>query len=77
MEIKSGVYKIVNIVNGKFYVGSSININKRWGEHKRSLRKNCHNNDFLQKSWNKHGEINFKFEILEIVIDETELILRE
>jgi group I intron endonuclease len=74
MKIKSGIYKIVNIVNGKFYIGSSIDINKRWVGHKRMLRKNNHDNGFLQKSWNKHGENNFKFEI---VIDKTELIVRE
>ena len=30
MEIKSGVYVITNIVNGKIYIGSSVNIKKRW-----------------------------------------------
>lgn len=30
-----GVYKITNNINGKVYIGQSININKRWKEHKR------------------------------------------
>jgi len=77
MEIKSGIYKITNNINHRFYIGSSINIYKRWGEHKRTLRKNIHDNDFLQKSWNKYGEDHFKFEIIELIIDKTELIIRE
>jgi group I intron endonuclease len=31
------------------------------------LNNNNHDNDFLQKSWNKHGEDYFLFEVLELV----------
>jgi group I intron endonuclease len=77
MEIKSGIYKIVNKINGRYYIGSSINIRKRWNEHKRTLRQNNHDNSFLQKSWNKHGEETFIFEIIENVVDVTKLLERE
>ena len=35
---RAGVYQIRNMQNGKIYVGSSVNLNKRWREH-RSARK--------------------------------------
>jgi group I intron endonuclease len=61
----SGVYQIRNLVNGKRYVGSSINLKKREKEHIGNLKKNRHINFHLQNSWNKYGENNFIFEILE------------
>jgi group I intron endonuclease len=61
----SGIYKIVNRVNGKYYVGSSKDIKFRWAEHVSDLRGNKHDNDYLQKSWNKYGEDAFEFLIVE------------
>ena len=60
-----GVYRILNCVNGKFYIGSSINIEHRWKEHIYELNNNIHNNKHLQNAWNKYGENNFKFEVIE------------
>lgn len=61
-----GIYRIVDVRNGKCYYGSSINIRVRWIVHLRSLRKNVHENAYLQRSFNKYGESNFIFEIVEI-----------
>ena len=61
----SGIYTITNLVNGKIYVGQSIDIYDRLKHHKNSLILNKHNNPCLQKSFNKHGVENFKFELLE------------
>lgn len=60
-----GIYKITNITNNKFYIGSSVNINKRKLHHLHLLRNSKHGNTYLQKSWNKYGEKSFDFEILE------------
>lgn len=60
-----GVYKITNLVNGKFYIGSSNNIKNRWYNHQKSLDEGTHGNAHLQKAWNKYGKENFKFEIIE------------
>ena len=65
-----GVYKITNIINGKFYIGSSKNIYSRWYQHKKKLNDNIHGNAHLQNAWNKYGEKNFKFEIIEQCINE-------
>lgn len=56
-----GVYKIVNCVNGKFYIGSAINFQKRWSEHRRLLKREIHFNQHLQSAWKKYGEENFEF----------------
>lgn len=60
-----GIYRIKNLINNKCYVGSSKNIEKRWQKHKNELRKNKHINILLQRSWNKHGEHMFIFEVVE------------
>jgi group I intron endonuclease len=62
----SGIYKITCLPTGKIYIGSSIHINVRWNIHKHQLRKNTHDNPYLQRAWDKYGENNFKFEIIEI-----------
>jgi group I intron endonuclease len=61
----SGIYSIVNTVNGNRYVGSVVNIQKRWVHHQHKLRKNKHHNTHLQRAWNKYGEDVFCFEVLE------------
>jgi group I intron endonuclease len=63
---KIGIYKIKNIINNKIYIGqTSKNFIRRWYEHKRELRKNIHRNLYLQNAWNKYGEDNFDFDIVE------------
>lgn len=73
---RSGIYSIKNKVNNKVYVGSATNLSRRFGEHMRMFRRNKHENDHLQKSWNKYGEANFIFNI-EYFCKETDLVLFE
>lgn len=61
----SGIYQIKNIVSGKLYVGSSNIVQKRRSQHLRELRKGIHSNLKLQNAWNKYGESNFEFSIIE------------
>lgn len=72
----SGIYQILNLVNGKRYIGQSINIKHRFGNHKSSLNIGNHKNKYLQSSWNKYGEASFIFEIIELIGTE-ELNTRE
>ena len=60
---KSGIYLIINTINGKFYIGSSCDIPRRFRSHRKCLNKNTHDNIHLQNAWNKYGESNFSFEI--------------
>ncbi len=73
------IYKIVNKTNRKYYVGSSHIPNRRWKQHKYTLTKNIHKNDYLQHSWNKHNG-NFEFIIVETfspTITDAELLKEE
>jgi len=75
--MKSGIYKITNLINGKFYIGSSNNIEKRWYDHKRNLKNLCHPNQKLQNSWNFYGEDKFSFEIIEETLPEKIILLEK
>lgn len=74
---KGGIYQIRNVVNGKVYVGSSVDLINRRSNHFRQLRKNIHHNIKLQYSYNKHGELSFVFEVVEFVDKPEDLISRE
>lgn len=63
------VYRILNTINNKNYIGITVNYEERWQQHKRALRKNKHVNLKLQHAWNKYGEQSFIFEILEECAD--------
>lgn len=63
----SGIYYIYNLINNKCYIGSTCNFHKRKLQHFSSLRGNRHRNIKLQKSFDKHGEENFEFGIIEYV----------
>lgn len=62
----TGVYQIVNEVNGKKYIGSSINIENRYKTHLSNLRNNKHPNKKLQNAANRYGLNKFYLQILEI-----------
>ncbi len=64
-KIICGVYSITNTINNKKYIGKSDNIYVRWDEHRKELNKGVHHNKHLQRAWNKYGENNFIFEIIE------------
>ena len=59
-----GIYKIENLINGKCYIGQSIDVNRRLIDHKCKLNGNYHYNTHLQRSYNKYKLENFKFELI-------------
>ena len=65
-EVICGIYQIENLINHKKYIGKSVDIYRRWKHHKFLLNSNLHYNSHLQSSWNKYGEKNFKFTIIDI-----------
>lgn len=60
-----GIYSIKNKVNGKIYIGQSTDIIDRLRHHLSELRHNRHSNSYLQRSFNKYGEENFEFDVVE------------
>jgi group I intron endonuclease len=60
----TGIYSIINTTNGKIYIGSSINIERRWKQHKWALRKGAHHSPHLQRAWDIDGESAFLLTVL-------------
>lgn len=63
------IYQITNMMNGKYYIGSSASFERRVWSHKYELKNGTHKNPKLQAAWNKYGEAAFVFEILETVAE--------
>lgn len=63
----TGIYKITNNINGKAYIGQSVNIHKRWKREKEdSKNENSHSYNYpLMKAFRKYGIENFEFTIIE------------
>jgi group I intron endonuclease len=65
-NVIGGIYQILNIKNGKMYIGSTQNINERMINHFSMLRNNCHHSIYLQRAYNKSlNKSDFQFNILE------------
>ncbi len=73
----AGIYAIVNNVDRKVYVGSSVNLLGRKSAHISNLKAGSHHSSYLQNAWRAHGEEVFVFEVLEKVDDLSILIARE
>ncbi len=61
-----GIYSITCVRNSRKYVGQSVNLERRWKQHRSRANLGNHSNPRLQACWDKYGEPNFKFEILEV-----------
>lgn len=72
----SGIYQILNLVNGKRYIGSAVRFRTRWAAHRHQLRNGFHHSRHLQSAWNKYGEDSFEFSVIELC-EKSDLIARE
>jgi len=61
----SGIYAIINRVDGKRYIGSAACLKTRISYHRSMLRNDRHDNSHLQRAWNRYGENNFSFFIIQ------------
>jgi group I intron endonuclease len=75
--MNTGIYEIVNTVNGKRYVGSAALIKRRWKSHRTTLRGNRHHSAKLQNAWNKYGEAAFVFRVLLVCAPENLLMYEQ
>lgn len=63
---KIGIYSIKNLINKKVYIGQTLNsFYKRFLLHQWKLKNNCHDNKYLQNSYNKYKDENFIFSVVE------------
>lgn len=76
IAMNCGIYLITNKINGKFYIGSSVDIHKRWISHKCDFNKKRHPNRHLQSANDKYGFSCFEHSILEYC-DRSQLKVRE
>lgn len=62
-----GIYKIINLINGKQYIGQSINIEKRIKEHfwKATCEKDVSYNSAIHQAIRKYGAENFDWCVVE------------
>lgn len=65
MEKIACIYSISFGESSKLYIGSSINFGKRKNSHLSDLRRGKHSNIYLQNAFNKYGEQNTFFKIIE------------
>ena len=63
----SAAYKITNTITGDFYIGSSKDINRRWGEHKRPSSWKKQPNSPMYQDMKNYGIDKFDFQVLEEV----------
>lgn len=61
-----GVYAIICKPSGKLYIGSAVDIKRRWSWHRTALRRGKHHSVLLQRAWDKYGEGQFEFRVIEI-----------
>lgn len=74
---RSGIYAIINTVDGKRYIGSSVDIERRFRHHRKDLVCDRHWNTYLQRAFNRYGEAAFLFEVLEEEIPVADLLTAE
>lgn len=64
------IYRITNMANGKYYIGSADSFARREWQHKYDLKRGVHKNPRLQAAWDKYGADMFVFEIIEELPEE-------
>lgn len=77
IPITGGIYRFTNKISGKIYIGSAKNLRKRFVQHRSNLRLNKHHSIHFQNAYNKYGENNFIYDIIEKVDDVYKLLNRE
>jgi group I intron endonuclease len=63
---KVAIYAITHLTSGRCYIGSSLDVKRRFYNHRSELNKGVHIAKRLQNAWNKYGENAFMFEVIEM-----------
>ena len=65
MNVICGIYKIESIIKpDRIYIGSAVDIKRRWSNHLNDFKKGTHLNKKLQNHYNKYGKDDFVFSII-------------
>lgn len=65
-ESRQGVYRIANVANGRFYIGSASALRTRWLEHASRLQQGTHDNHLIQADYNEFGAGAFTFTVIKV-----------
>lgn len=73
------IYKITNQKNGMVYIGSSVEVERRWRQHKEASinEKDHHYNYPLMIAFREFGIANFTFEVIDTLPDHQAMIKAE
>ena len=64
------IYKIINLITGKMYIGETTNCKQRWSQHLMMLNAGKHHSQKLQRAFDKYHAENFQFQVIEEIEDE-------
>lgn len=74
----TGIYKIQSKINpDRIYIGSSVNIDRRWKDHLKLLRKKKHHSPQMQKHFNKYGITDLEFSVIFECNNESLIIMEQ
>src|SRR5690242_10297454 len=72
--VQAGIDQIRHVASGKVYIGSAVDIQRRWRYHKGELKRDTHHNQILQRTWRKYGPDAFVFDVLQVIADKGTLV---
>lgn len=77
-KCQPGVYRITNRKNGRYYIGTTTRpMVDRWREHRDDLSRGKHHNTKLQQDWHYYRASAFRFSVIEVVPDISQVFARE
>jgi group I intron endonuclease len=75
--MNTGVYLITCKPTSRQYVGSAVNIKRRWAVHLHQLRRGTHHSQVLQRAWTKYGPDAFEFRVVVVCAPESLLLYEQ
>lgn len=74
-RLPAGVFSLTNQVNGRIYVGGSLNLEGAMNRMRFELKLRSHRNKAMQQDWIAHGAEAFSFAVLDRVKERDDPLL--
>nr|WP_295865805.1 GIY-YIG nuclease family protein [uncultured Chitinophaga sp.] len=69
MSFRMGVFRLRNKQDNRVWIHHSMDLDRAWNSVRLQLQSDRHPNAALQEDWNRLGEENFAYEIVEELKD--------